>query len=225
MPEFQGFPLEAFEFYDDLEFDNSREFWQTHKGTYDEFVRRPMEALTTELAAEFGQAKIFRPYRDVRFAKDKTPYKTHQGAFVETGTATGLYVQVSADGIRVGAGFYAAASEWLAAVRAAIDDDKTGRRLARIITGLEREGWETGGQRLKTAPRNYSVNHPRIDLLRHTSLTVGKTYDVSPEVHSPQLAERVRADWRQAKPLIDWLAAVHQSSVDPGRPHPALTRT
>ena len=81
---FTGFPVAALDFYDDLEMDNTKSFWEKHKAVYDEGVKAPMVALLAGLAPEFapdGQGgKIFRPYRDVRFAKDKTPYKTHQGA-------------------------------------------------------------------------------------------------------------------------------------------------
>ncbi len=63
-----------------------------------------MLALTADLAEEFGQAKVFRPYRDVRFAKDKTPYKNHQGAFVAVGPRTGWYVEIGSPGVRVGGG-------------------------------------------------------------------------------------------------------------------------
>ena len=106
---FTGFPVAALDFYDDLEVDNTRSCWEAHRAVYAEAVQAPMKALAAELEAEFGTAKVFRPYRDVRFAKDKTPYKTHQGAFVASGPATGWYVEISAQGTRVGAGFYDAA--------------------------------------------------------------------------------------------------------------------
>ena len=104
MTAFQGFPSAALDFYDDLEMDNTKSFWEAHKAVYAEAVKAPMVALTEALAPEFGTAKIFRPYRDVRFAKDKTPYKTHQGAYVAVAPATGWYVEVSAPGVRVGDG-------------------------------------------------------------------------------------------------------------------------
>ena len=85
---FDGFPEAALDFYDDLEIDNSKVFWEAHKDTYATAVRAPMTDLMAELADEFGAAKIFRPHRDVRFSKDKTPYKTHQGAFIATAPAT-----------------------------------------------------------------------------------------------------------------------------------------
>src|SRR5262245_34422297 len=114
-----------------------------------------MTALCAALEPEFGTPKVFRPYRDVRFAKDQTPYKTHQGAFVAAGPATGWYVEISARGVRTGAGFYEASSERLASIRSAIDDDRTGRRLERIIRTLAKADWTVGGDMLKTSPRGY----------------------------------------------------------------------
>jgi uncharacterized protein (DUF2461 family) len=75
--DFEGFPAEAFEFYERLKADNSRTFWDAHKDDYQRLVREPVIALTAELEAEFGPASVFRPYRDTRFSADKSPYKTH----------------------------------------------------------------------------------------------------------------------------------------------------
>ena len=205
MAEFSGFPEAALDFYDDLEIDNTRSFWSAHKDVYETAVRQPMLALCHALADEFGPAKVFRPYRDVRFAKDKTPYKTAQGAFVEAAPATGWYVQVGAPGVRVGVGFYHASAERLARLREAIADDKTGPQLARLLRRLEKEGWSIGGESLKTSPRGYAADHPRIALLRHKSLTAGKSYGFDPVIHSADLLDRVRADWRAGRRLVGWL--------------------
>jgi uncharacterized protein (TIGR02453 family) len=203
---FEGFPVAALDFYDDLEVDNTKSFWEAHKAVYDEAVKTPMVALTAALEPEFGSAKVFRPYRDVRFAKDKTPYKNHQGAFVAAGPAPGFYVEVSARGIRTGAGFYEASSARLAAYRDAVAEEKTGKQLHRILTKLEKAGFDVGGDRLKTAPRGYAADHPRIELLRHRSLTVGHVIGFEPVVHTPELLDLVRTDWRALKPLVDWVA-------------------
>ncbi|HWD78795.1 MAG TPA: DUF2461 domain-containing protein [Kribbella sp.] len=202
---FAGFPAAALDFYDDLEMDNTKSFWTAHKHVYEESVRAPMADLTAELEEEFGPAKLFRPYRDVRFAKDKTPYKTHQGAYVAVAPSTGWYVQISAPGVRVGAGFYEASGERLARVRTAIDDDRRGNQLVKILAKLEKSGWTIGGDKLKTTPRGYDADHPRIDLLRHKSLTVGKDYGFAPVIHTPDLLTQVRTDWQATKPLITWL--------------------
>jgi uncharacterized protein (TIGR02453 family) len=208
---FNGFPEAALDFYDDLELDNTKSFWQAHKAVYDEAVAAPMKALTAALEPEFGAAKIFRPYRDVRFAKDKTPYKTHQGAYVATGPSTGYYIQIGAAGVMVGVGFYEATSARLAVIREAIMDDAHGPQLEGILGELQDEGWKVGGETLKTAPRGYDVDHPRIALLRHKSLTIGREYGFAPVIHSPALVDRVREDWRTATPFLDWVAA-HGSS-------------
>jgi uncharacterized protein (TIGR02453 family) len=203
--EFTGFPSQALDFYDDLEADNSRTFWDKHKGTYEYSVKRPMVALCAALGEEFGEAKVFRPYRDVRFAKDKTPYKTAQGAFVEVGPATGWYVEISARGVRTGAGFYDATGERIAHIRAAIDDDRRGNDLAAMIKKLEANGWVIGGHVLKTAPRGYDLSHPRINLLRHKSLTIRHDYGFEPLIHTPELLEAVRDDWRTLRPFVEWV--------------------
>ncbi|KQT92122.1 hypothetical protein ASG49_09145 [Marmoricola sp. Leaf446] len=204
---FAGFPPAALDFYDDLELDNTRSFWEAHKQAYADHVRAPMLALTEALAPEFGPAKVYRPYRDVRFSKDKTPYKEHQGAIVSTAPATGWYVQVAAPGVRVGAGSYRADGPDLARIRAAIDADHSGRELERLLQRLTSEGFEVGGERLKTTPRGWSADHPRIDLLRHKSLFVGRHYGFEPFVHTPELLDHVREDWRRLRPLVEWLTA------------------
>lgn len=203
---FAGFPVAALDFYDDLEVDNTRAYWEKHKDVYTESVKAPMAALCAALAPEFGEAKVFRPYRDVRFAKDKTPFKTHQGAFVPAGPATGWYVEVSARGVRTGAGFYEASSPRLASIRAAIDDDLRGPELERLLAGLAADGWDVAGERLKTTPRGYSADHPRIGLLRHKSMTVGRSHGFEPVVHTPELLDVVRDDWRALRPFVEWVA-------------------
>ena len=206
MSTFAGFPVSALDFYDDLEVDNTKSYWEKHKATYAESVQAPMTALTAALEPEFGSAKIFRPYRDVRFAKDKTPYKTHQGAFVAAGPATGWYVELSARGLRVGAGFYEASGARLASIRDGMAHDITGPQLEQLVAGYDRDGWEIGGEQLKTSPRGYAADHPRIDLLRRKQLFVGRPYGFD-NLDDPAILDRVRADWRALRPLVEWIAA------------------
>jgi uncharacterized protein (TIGR02453 family) len=203
---FTGFPEAALDFYDDLEIDNTKSFWEAHRDVYESSVKAPMTALVTALEPGFGTAKIFRPFRDVRFAKDKTPYKTHQGAYVAAGPACGWYVELAARGVRTGAGFYDASSSDLGRIRASIANELTGDRLKKILAKLVRAGFEVGGDRLKTTPRGYDADHPRIDLLRHRSLTVTKDYGFAPIIHTAEFADAVRKDWKAARPLVEWVA-------------------
>ena len=125
---FRGWKVEALEFFEGLEADNSKAYWTRNKETYDTLVRAPMEELVGELQPEFGEGKIFRPYRDVRFSADKTPYKTHIAATIGDG-----YVSLSKDGLGVGAGMHEMASDQLERYREAVDDDKTGPALEQVI--------------------------------------------------------------------------------------------
>lgn len=203
---FTGFHSPALDFYDDLEVDNTKAFWEAHRDVYRTHVRGPMEALTGELSGEFGTAKVFRPYRDVRFAKDKTPYKTHQGAFVAAAPATGWYVELSARGVRFGAGCYDASPAMLARIRAAIDEPATGKAIETMVADLAADGWEVGGDRVKTAPRGYPTDHPRIELLRHKQFFLSRSLGFEPEViGTPELVDEIRLGWRELSPFVDWL--------------------
>ncbi|WP_157250924.1 DUF2461 domain-containing protein [Nonomuraea typhae] len=214
---FTGFPDEAFIFYEGLEADNSKAYFTRHKHLYDDAVRAPMLALTDALAEEFGAAQLFRPYRDVRFAKDKSPYKTHQGAFVDVQPGIGLYVEVSAAGLFVAGGIYTQASDQVARYREAAAEDLTGKPLERLVDDLRASGYDIGGDRLKTRPRGVPEDHPRLDLLRHRSLYAGLRSEPEPWVHTPEVAGRVRGAWRDFAPLVQWLATHVRGSELPRR--------
>ena len=157
---FSGFPVEGIEFYEQLDADNSRAFWQANKGRYDEFVKQPMVELT-EALADYGPFHMFRPYNDVRFSKNKPPYKTEQGAYGESEGGTGHYVQFSASGLMVGAGYYAMAKDQLERFRTAIDGEATGSELAELVADAEKRKYSIGAiDELKTAPRGLSEGSP-----------------------------------------------------------------
>src|SRR5438552_9962360 len=99
---FRGFPPEAISFYEGLEADNSKTYWTAHKDVYERAVKEPMEALCAELDGEFGPLRMFRPYRDVRFSKDKSPYKTAAAAANEAEHGDVYYLHLSSSGLFVG---------------------------------------------------------------------------------------------------------------------------
>lgn len=108
--------------------------------------------------------------------------------------------------MRVGAGIYEASGPRLAALREAMADDRTGPALERILRDLERGGFEVAGERLKTSPRGYDKDHPRIDLLRMKTVLGMRSYGFEPFVHTAELLDRVRQDWRRLRPLVNWVA-------------------
>lgn len=204
---FTGFPEAALDFYDDLEADNSRTFWTAHLDVYESCVRGPMKELASELGDEFGPVKVFRPHRDVRFSADKTPYKTYQDLGADAGPALGWYVRLAAPGVEVGAGFYTASSASLRALREVIAGPR-GTELEQLLASLTTGGMTLGGGTLATVPRGYDRSHPRIELLRHTSIGVHRWYGFEPVIHSPAFADAVRADWRAGRPLVEWFAEI-----------------
>lgn len=205
---FTGFGEHAVEFYDGLVADNSKAYWEDNRAVYDSDVRAPMEALLSELEGEFadlGRAKVFRPYRDVRFAKDKSPYKTHCGGVVESGRGGGAYyVQVGPEGMMVGGGCFHLESDQLARFRAAVAEDIHGEVLAKILHTLERGGWEIRGDRLKTKPKGYDADHPRIELLKYRSVYAVRQWEPDDTLHQPDCLTRVRKAWRRLRPFNEW---------------------
>ena len=197
------FPDDAMAFYRALEADNSREFWLANKKTYDSAVKAPMTEVAALLEDEFGEGKLFRPNRDVRFSADKSPYKTHQGLYVATGPACGFYVEVNAREAMAGAGFYQASPAGLAAYRAAVADEP-GALLERIVGALADDGWLIGGDELATAPRGFKRDHPRIELLRKKSLHAMREVEADGVAG---FAKAVADIWRKASPLVDWVSA------------------
>ena len=199
---FQGWPVEAVEFYEGLEADNSRTYWLAHKSTYDDAVYAPMAALLADLEKEFGTGKIFRPNRDIRFSADKSPYKTAIAASLDSGG----YVQFSAHGLGAGNGMYMMAPDQLDRYRQAVADDVTGEALAKVIAEVEGHHIDvTGHDTLKTAPRGYPRDHPRVDLLRQKGLIAWQQWPVKGWLGTPAAKTRIVDFLRASKPLHDWL--------------------
>jgi len=211
---FQGWPAEALDFYEGLEADNSKAYWTARKAVYEEKVLGPMAELVEELAPEFGEPKIFRPYRDVRFSQDKSPYKTHIGAVVGDG-----YLQLSANGLAAGSGMHGMAPDQLDSYRQAVASDGSGEELERIISGIERRDIAVHGHDvLKTAPRGYPADHPRIGLLRYKGVVTWKEWPVEPWLGTAAAKQHVAGFLAASRPLCEWLAAnVGPSTADPAR--------
>jgi uncharacterized protein (TIGR02453 family) len=208
---FAGFPPEAFAWFTGLEADNTRRWFDAHRETYDSAVRGAFEAMMDELADDLeGQVKVFRQHRDLRFSPDKSPYKTRTYGviFDRPDGAPTLYAQLSATGLFAGTGYYVLASDQLARFRDAVADDATGPELEAAVAATEGAGVETFGEALKTAPRGYPRDHPRIRLLRHKSLIGGARLDPGPDgIGRDAALDHARSTWRACEPICAWLAA------------------
>jgi uncharacterized protein (TIGR02453 family) len=201
---FTGIPTAALDFYEDLEADNSKAFWSAHKHVYDEQVKAPLDALATALEPEFGTPKFFRPYRDVRFSKDKTPYKTHQGIWF---AESRRYLHISAAGLFLAGGYWDTSSVQVERLRRAVDDDVPGAELERILTALQRAKLEIGGEQLTRVPHSYPKDHPRADILRYKSLTAHREIGCPDWLATRRAQIEVGKIWRKITPLVAWLDA------------------
>ncbi len=198
---FRGWRAEAVEFFEGLEADNSKAYWQANKDVYEREVRMPMEELLAELQADFGDGKIFRPYRDVRFSADKSPYKTNIAA-----TIGGRYIQLNADAFGVGCGRWEMSSEDLERYREAVDDARTGAELTKLVAAAGKAGLDISGHEvLKTAPRGYPKDHPRIELLRYKGLIAWREWPVGAWLGTKRAKDRVIAFFEASEPLDAWL--------------------
>jgi uncharacterized protein (TIGR02453 family) len=181
--------------------DNTKRHWTAHKDFYVDNVLAPMQALLDELEPEFGPGRVFRPYRDTRFSPDKSPYKTNIAAHNDAG-----YISLSSDALGVGSGLYMPSSDRLARFRAAVTDDRTGAELIALVKELRGRHIEVSARdTLKSAPRGYARDHPRIDLLRYKGLTAWKEWPVGAWLATAASKRRVVEVLRATAPLRQWL--------------------
>ena len=200
---FKGWPVEAVEFYEGLEADNTKTYWLEHKQVYERVVKAPMEELLAELEPDFGAGRVFRPFRDTRFSKDKTPYKLNCAAHLPGG-----YISFSADGLFVGSGLYMPDGPQLARFRAAVADDESGPELEEIAAALRKGSYEVGAHDvLKTAPKGIAKDHPRIELLRYKGIVMSKSWAVGAWLGTNKAKDRVVTCLDAARSLNAWIAA------------------
>ena len=198
---FAGFPREAFAFFKGLASHNNREWFQANKEVYERACRAPMQSLLAELGPTYGSGKLTRINRDMRFTREQAPYKN----FIASGVGGRYWVSLSKDGLYVGTGIYMPDGATLRRLREAIDEDASGRKLASIVGGLRRKRYSVSThESTANAPRGYTDEHPRIELLRMKDVHAGK--QLPPSVLATRKAlDRVVAVMNDIKPLSDWL--------------------
>ncbi len=206
---FKGWPVEAVEFYEGLEADNTKTYWHEHKRVYEDCVKRPMEELLAELADEFGPGRVFRPYRDTRFSEDKSPLKTHVAAVFPTrglakGEGAGLYVEITPGWVWMGGGWYAPDAphllrmrEHIASTFPAIERIERAKAFKRAVGALD-------GERLTRVPRGFSKDDPAAEYLKFRHFIAGCEYP--PEfATSARFYPALVETFRSVMPLVRFL--------------------
>lgn len=205
-PPFTGFGPDLIPFYEGLITDNSRTYWLEHKATFDEQIAGPARALAAALTEEFGAVKVFRPHRDVRFSKDKSPYKTQVSMVRQTEGVGVLYFAVAPDAVDLAGGIYAPEPGQLRRFRELQDDPRAVRSMDALLGGLEDQGFTLMTESaLVTAPRGWTVDHPRIEMLRLKHIAVGQDREPGSWLHHAGCRNEVAGAWRAIQRWNDWL--------------------
>ena len=221
---FAGMPDEGLAFLEDLEERNTKAFFDANRQVFKDQVQVPFAALVEAAAARLrrtvpglGQPKVFRIYRDLRFSKDKTPYKTSLSASVPSrpageghgaGVGTGFYVNVGPAGLYTASGLYHPARPELERVRAAIADEATGPELEAILARAAGRGLEPYLDPLQRMPKAWPPDHPRAGLLKARSLVLNRQHERAPWLQTAELLARLVADWKAMIPFNRWLERV-----------------
>jgi uncharacterized protein (TIGR02453 family) len=223
MTTFDGFADAEGRFFKALAKKNERTWFLEHKEEYETGWNGPMKALLGELRGaidasyarcELDEPKVFRIFRDVRFSKDKSPYKTHIGGYIPlarrgkkaTDLPMAIYFHIGAGETFAAAGHYMMEKESLERFRAAIADDKKGKDLTKILAALAKKGFVAQAHdRSKRVPRGFSPDHPRAELLTYKGLTVGFPSVPKAMLKSPKLVKWLAAGCKVSAPLVDWL--------------------
>ena len=226
---FRGFADRDGRFFRALARNQRREWFAMHRREYEEGWLAPMKALLADVRARIdglythhpiAEPHVFRIHRDVRFAKDKSPYKTHIGGYLGiAGGAPGpsapaaLYVHIAARELFVCAGHYMMDGPKLARFRQDVLDAGRGEALAAIVRKLTRAGFTVGSHHtLQRVPRGVDPEHPRADLLRRKGLIVSFPEPARALLVSPTLVDWIVTHVKRTVPLVEWLAAVNEDA-------------
>jgi len=216
---FTAFPKESLAFLRSLKRNNNREWFQDHKSIYETVLKQPLADLVESLAVDFERfapemvsspkVSMYRIYRDTRFSKDKTPYKTHVAAIFprkgfEKHEGAGLYLHIATTEVLIAGGVYMPMPDALNAIRSHIASNS-----AAFIKILEAKNFRTmfgklGGEQLLRVPRGFSPEHPAADYLRHKQFLAGRTLEANLAI-SPVFYRTVVETFRTMLPLIRFL--------------------
>ena len=196
-------PPAALEFLRELEDNNDRDWFKANRTRYDDHLVAPGRALA-ESVGHLGTAKFFRPYNDARF-HHRPPIKEQLGIAIGYGGAGGFYVELSLDGLLLGAGLHHPATDQLERFRTAIDDGRRAAAFERAVEQAADAGMTLVDPVLKRAPRGYPVDHPRIERLRLKSLTLYARHTLEPWLHDDGCGARVREQLGATRPFVTWL--------------------
>jgi len=216
---FKAFPNGTLKFLRGIRKNNTKTWFEAHRADYDDYyvaagkqfvetIGPKLSKLSPQLVAEPRiNGSIYRINRDVRFSKDKRPYKDHLDFTFWEGdkktTASSLFFRVSPDGVFIGTGHHSC-PHLLKALRGAVAGEDSGKRLAAVAKKLRKSGYELEGRHYKRPPRDLPADGPAAEFLLHNALYV-VTEEKPAAASDPALIEVCLKHWKAAQPLHRWL--------------------
>ena len=219
---FSGFQSEGFDFLRDLAVNNSKPWFEANRRGYDEGFLGPARLFVGAMGmalSEFApgihaeprvSGSIFRIHRDIRFSRDKRPYKTHFDMWFWQGDrhsrdCPGYFLRLTPDAVVVGAGRHAFDKEILAAFREAVADERRGEALEQALATVRAAGADVGGAHYKRVPRGFAADHPRADLLRYNALHAWIEEPLPPQVHTAEFVDFCYERFQKVSPVQQWI--------------------
>lgn len=220
---FEGFSKATFKFFKDLENNNKKEWFEENRSVFEKNIMEPAQDFVMEMGERLKSScpkitaipkvdkSIFRIYRDVRFSKDKTPYKTHLGIFLWEGPRKklgnpGFYMQLDKSKILIAGGQYSFPDELLKSYRDVICDPKKGAEVTKILNKIgKNSSYILGGKHYKKVPRGYDKENPNADLLLHNGLYYYYEGPIPKEANSKDFLDYCYNVFMEIFPLHKWL--------------------
>jgi len=220
---FKGFPKEAVEFYAELKNNNNKPWFDGRKKDFDEYVMAPARDFVHAMGLRLKELSpgviadprinksIFRPFRDTRFSKDKTPYKTHLGIFFWSGhlakmDCPGYYFHLEPPMVMLAAGNHCFTKPILEAYRESVVDPRQGPALAKAIKAVMKKGaYEIGSKEYKKVPRGYDKDHENAELLLYGGLYAAWDANIPTELYSAEIVDYAFKRFKDMAPIHDWL--------------------
>ena len=223
---FDGFASETVAFFEGLQRDNTKSWFNSHRAGYDDHVVAPAKAFVATMAELLPQispeihaeprinGSIMRINRDIRFSKDKSPDKTHLDLWFWTGNKRGwdrpgFFFRMQPPDLLLGTGMHKFDKPEFAAYREAVLDDKRAKTLRKAIAEATAGGaYALGGAGYKKVPRGMLADHPKADLLLHDGLHVSSEASIPPEFTAASFPEYCMDHFRAVAPVFHWLMAL-----------------
>lgn len=223
-PGFDGFKKKTNSFWKDLAANNNKAWFEEHRPDYERYVLEPSRLLVTDLGEELRKIapriqaipkvnkSLFRINRDLRFSKDKSPYKTHMGIWLWEGEGkrmecSGFYFHLEPGRLMLGVGIHQFPRDMLIAYRDDVAGPRHGAALARAVRQVEQAGYGVGVEHYKRVPRGYAPDHKRADLLKFRGLTAMTESKIPKEFYRADLVEWCMAHYQAMLPIHKWLLA------------------